>query len=68
MPRTRADQPMPPVRNTYTGLTGTNCHCEDCGWESYARNGLGQANQHARRTGHTVHIEQIVSITYNRKG
>lgn len=63
MPRRK---PLPPVRNTYTGVAGTSFHCQTCGWETYERNGLGIANQHARRTGHHVSGEQIIVVSYNR--
>jgi hypothetical protein len=61
-------EPLPPVRNTYTA-TDTFVSCEECGsFGGYYRgNGLGVANQHARRTGHTTHCEVTMAVTYNRK-
>lgn len=33
-------------------------NCEDCEWNTYAKNAEGNAAQHAERTGHTVNGEK----------
>lgn len=58
---------MPPVTNTWTGITHAFADCHDCGATWGSRNAVGLANQHARRTGHEVAAEQMISITYNRR-
>ena len=50
---------------TFTGLLGVIAACRDCGWNSEARNALGNAAQHAKRTGHHVVVEQTISVSYN---
>lgn len=50
----------------HTGVLGVHAHCATCGWESEARNAVGNAAQHAQRTGHTVYAEQVISIVWNR--
>lgn len=55
-------------KNTYTGILGCEARCEDCEWETSARNALGNAARHAdAHPDHTVHAEQTLGITYNRK-
>lgn len=55
-------------RNTYRGLLGIIADCEDCPWRSEARNALGNAARHADAyPDHTVHVEQTIGVTYNRK-
>jgi hypothetical protein len=42
--------------------------CTECGWSnSNYKNALATAARHADATGHEVHIEQGISIVYNRK-
>lgn len=55
------------MRTTHSGVLGVVAECRDCDWESEAKNALGNAAQHADRTGHTVHVEQMIGVTYNRK-
>lgn len=42
--------------------------CEDCGWESYARNAQGNAAKHSDRYGHTVHVNVEGGVTYTPEG
>lgn len=51
----------------HSGLLAVHARCDDCGWESEAKNAAGNAAQHAGRTGHTVHVEQTIGVTYNKK-
>jgi len=48
-----------------SGLLGVLAECRDCGWESAARNAMGNAAQHAARTGHHVSVEQTISVGFN---
>ena len=41
-----------------------NVTCQDCGWETYGKNGLGIAAQHHDRTGHTVTIDVEGQVKY----
>lgn len=41
-----------------------SARCEDCDWEVFSKNAHGIGVQHHRRTGHTVHVEQIQVFTY----
>lgn len=55
-------------KNTYTGILGCLAECEDCGWSLEAKNALANAARHAdAHPDHTVHVEQILGVTYNRK-
>lgn len=55
-------------RNTYTGILGCEARCEDCDWETEAKNALANAARHAdAHPTHTVHAEQMLGVTYNRK-
>lgn len=51
----------------HSGLLAIWAECRTCGWNSEARNALGNAAQHAKRTGHEVHVEQTIGITWNRR-
>lgn len=53
-------------RTTHTGLAGVHADCQDCPWQTYERNGLGNAARHADATGHYVMVEQTTLISYNR--
>ena len=48
----------------FTGLMGVMADCDDCGWHSEYRNALGNAKRHHNATGHTVHIEEHITICY----
>lgn len=39
--------------------TGGSAHCQDCPWSTHGKNVLGNASQHAERTGHTVSGETL---------
>jgi hypothetical protein len=54
------------MRTTHTGILSVFAECRSCGWNSWASNALGNAAQHADRTGHEVHAEQTIGVTYNR--
>jgi hypothetical protein len=53
--------------NKRSGLLGVYARCATCGWESDARNAMGNAAQHARRSGHEVHVEQTLGVIFNPK-
>lgn len=48
-----------------SGLLAAFARCPECGWESEARNAVGNAAQHAARTGHTVQAEQTIATIFN---
>jgi hypothetical protein len=52
---------------TWTGLADVEASCE-CGWESRAKNAMGNAKQHAMATGHVVVVLQQTSVTYGPPG
>lgn len=60
-----ADQAMSAAPHRCSGLLGVVAECRDCGWESEARNAMGNAAQHAERTGHHVVVEQAISVGFN---
>ena len=41
--------------------------CEDCGWELHGHNALGVAARHHDATGHTVHVEVVRSVVYEKR-
>lgn len=49
-----------------SGLLGAYSRCIDCGWETEARNAVGNAAQHAERYGHEVISEQTISVSWRR--
>lgn len=51
-----------------SGIIHAEAECQDCGWGTGYRNALGNAAQHAQRTGHTVVADQCISVEYNPKG
>lgn len=56
-------------RNTYTGILGCHAWCEDCPWAQESSNALGSAARHAdAHPDHEVQVEQVLGVTYNRKG
>ena len=58
---------LPPVRNTWSGVVHALAECDECDFEAgNHKNALALGNQHARRSGHQVHVEQCISVTYNR--
>lgn len=48
-----------------SGVIHVMAECLECGWTSYARNAMGNAAQHATRTGHHVTVEQAISVGFN---
>lgn len=58
----------PPLLNRYSGIVHAMSECDDCEWTTESpKNALANASLHARRTGHTVRCEQVMSVIYNRK-
>lgn len=51
----------------WSGLLDVEAACE-CGWESRAKNALGNAKRHADATGHVVTVQQIIGVTYAPDG
>ena len=50
---------------TFSGCVSALAICRDCGWEyENHRNALALAKKHHNKTGHTVHIELVNSVTY----
>jgi hypothetical protein len=47
-----------------SGIIDADARCDDCEWEVFSRNSLGLAAQHHDRTGHTVHANSTVGVTY----
>lgn len=41
-----------------------HARCETCGWESFARNALGNAAQHHDHTGHSVSVDVQGQVSY----
>lgn len=52
------------MRETWSGLLAVFAECENCGWTTHARNGLGLSAQHHDRTGHVVSVEQTIHVRY----
>jgi hypothetical protein len=63
----RAYRPLPPLRNTYSGVSAAMAQCRECDWRNERKNAMATASVHARTTGHEVHCDQIVVVTYNRQ-
>lgn len=51
-------------REKSSSLDAVAAACRECGWHSNERNALGAAAQHHDRTGHTVRVEQLTTVTY----
>jgi hypothetical protein len=63
-----AYRPLPSLANRYSGIIECLAECDECDFAATNRkNALALASQHARRTGHQVHAEQTIGVTYNRK-
>lgn len=55
-------------KNSYTGILGCHAECEDCDFKVESKNALGTAARHAdAHPDHTVHVEQVLGVTYNRR-
>jgi hypothetical protein len=57
------------ILNKYSGLLDAMAECRQpgCPWpDQTGRNAVGLAAQHAARTGHEVHAEQTIGVTWNR--
>lgn len=49
-----------------SGVVHAVAECQECPWTTgYYKNALGNAAQHAQRTGHNVVAEQCISVSYN---
>lgn len=53
------------MRPDRSGVSGAMAECYTCGWTGSARNAVGLAAQHAKRTGHEVVAEQVISMIWN---
>lgn len=54
--------------NRKSGVIHAIGTCDDCGQTfDHYKNALALSAQHAQRTGHTVHVEQCIAVTYNPK-
>lgn len=51
-------------RRTFTGVVEVHAECDDCGWESWAKNAMGNAARHHDATGHVVRVEQVNCVRY----
>lgn len=51
------------LRHTWTSWY-YNAVCQDCGWATRGKNGLGLAAQHHDRTGHTVSTDVKGIVQY----
>lgn len=53
------------MRHTFTGISHAQANCYDCGWQTFSyKNALANAARHHDAYGHTVHVEQVLSVTY----
>jgi hypothetical protein len=52
----------------YSGSQLHQAYCDDCGKEWASENGMAIAKRHHDATGHTVHVEQIVLVTWCLEG
>lgn len=48
-----------------SGLTHVFAECQTCGWQSAARNAMGNGARHAQATGHHVTVEQVILVGFN---
>lgn len=48
-----------------SGILEVMATCRDCGWESEAKNAMGNAARHASRTGHWVDVTQALGVSFN---
>lgn len=51
------------MRNTWRWFS-YDALCEECGWRTEGKNGLGVAAQHHDRTGHSVRVEVSGGVSY----
>lgn len=49
------------------GIVHVQADCDDCEFSQGSRNAFGLAVQHARKTGHTVAVEEGRAYVYNPK-
>lgn len=62
-------QPLPNLQNTYTGILECTAECDECEFHATNRkNAMAIGNIHARTTGHQVRVQQVLGVTYNKKG
>jgi hypothetical protein len=50
--------------------TSMRAYCEECHngeWHWTQKNAVGVAAKHAQASGHQVHVEIVISVTYNSK-
>lgn len=48
-----------------SGVVHATANCKECDFSAASLNSVGLAAQHAERTGHAVHAEQCVSMSWN---
>jgi hypothetical protein len=66
--RSRPYRPLPALGRSSSGITHALAECVDCDWRNENRkNALATGSIHARRTGHFVMVEQVLSVFYNRR-
>jgi hypothetical protein len=55
--------------NRRSGVVHAIGECKDCGatFDNY-KNAMALSAQHARRYGHTVHVEQCITVMYEGGG
>jgi hypothetical protein len=59
---------LPELARVSSGITHAIAECVDCDWRNENRkNALATGSVHARRTGHFVMVEQVLSVFYNRR-
>ena len=51
-----------------TGLLAAVASCNGCDWSYERRNAVGVAANHAKYTGHEVHVEVVRSVVFEPKG
>jgi len=51
----------------HSGFRDVIAHCEDCGWQSNAKNAQGNAARHHDAHGHSVSVEISQHICYQTR-
>ena len=53
------------MTHRYSGVIHAGARCEDCAWRTdFYKNALANGARHHYATGHTVNVEQAISVTY----
>lgn len=53
------------MRPDRSGMVSCVYGCNQCEFGGDSRNGVGLSAQHAEKTGHTVWVEQTISMMWN---